>query len=285
MLGQAVEVIGDDASRRVALVEVFDAVDLELQALRDVARADAARVERLHALEGGQQFLRVDIGGHSVGRHQLVEWRTQIAVVVERFDDGAGERVLARVESQDIDLGMQVLAQADVGGDQVERAQVALRALRANARRRLLPAVALVGRVAARGEQEVRVGRLQVDFDTAGEFGLRSVVRAFLDFEKRVAAHRFLHFLREVERRQLQQSHGVLEARRDGVLLSLGRAQGGEIHDLLSVVWRDMQARCLPYVAGSMAAATQPPCHRREGRRRQPLASEGLVPSLWRRHG
>ena len=58
----------------------------------------------------------------------------------------------------------------------------------------------------------------------------RRVVRRILDLEERVAAHRVVHFLSEVERRQLQQAHCVLQPRRDGVLLTLARLEAWEIH-------------------------------------------------------
>ena len=223
VLGQAVEMVGDDPARRLALVRIVDRVDLELQALRDAARADAAGVERLHPLERDQHLVGVDLVGHARRRRDLLERGAQVAVVVERFDDRAGEGVVARVERQDVDLGVQVLAQADVGGDQVERAQVALHALGADARRRLLPAVALVRRVADRGEQAVGIAGLQVDRDAVAGGG-RVVVGRVLDFEKGVAAHRVVDLLREVERGQLQQANRMLQARRDGVLLFLGRS-------------------------------------------------------------
>ena len=51
VLGQAVEMVGDDRARDLALVGVVDRRQLQQQALGDVARADAGRIERLHALE------------------------------------------------------------------------------------------------------------------------------------------------------------------------------------------------------------------------------------------
>ena len=131
--------------------------------------------------------------------------------------------MVALRQRQHVDLAVQMLAQADVGGDQVERADVALAALRAHARRRLLPVVALVGRVADRRH---RVGDAVADRrrSAARATSTRAgVVRRVLDFEERIAAHRFVHFLGEIERRELQQADCVLQPRRDGVLLALAR--------------------------------------------------------------
>ena len=159
----------------------------------------------------------------------LLEGHAQVAVVVERFDDRAGEHVVARLERQHVSLAVQVRAQAHVGGDHVEHAEVALAALLAQARGRLLPALALVGRIGDRRHRlEIDAPRLAV----AGRRGidLGRVVRRVLDLEKRIAAHRVVHFLGEIERGELQQPDGVLQPRRDGVLLALAGLQGRQIH-------------------------------------------------------
>ena len=62
------------------------------------------------------------------------------------------------------------------------------------------------------------------------------VVRRVLDFEEGVAPHGVVHFLGEVERGQLQQPHGVLQPRRDGVLLALARLQGRKAHRSVSSI-------------------------------------------------
>ena len=122
-----------------------------------------------------QHLRRVDLRRHAAGCRELGERRAQIAVVVERFDDRAGQRVVAWRQGQHIDLGAQERTQADVGGDQVEHADVALGALRAHARGRLLPAVALVRRV---GDRLLGRGRLQVDVASAGRCRRQAVPRA-----------------------------------------------------------------------------------------------------------
>ena len=116
-------------ARELALVGVVDRRQLQQQALGDVARADARRIERLHALQRDLHLGFLDRGRHARRLGELVELDAQVAVVVERFDDRAGERVIALLERQHVDLAVQVLAQADVGGDHVERADVARRRL------------------------------------------------------------------------------------------------------------------------------------------------------------
>ena len=56
------------------------------------------------------------------------------------------------------------------------------------------------------------------------------VVRRVLDLEKGIASHRVVDFLREIERRQLQQSHCMLQPRGDSVLLALARLEGLKAH-------------------------------------------------------
>src|SRR4029078_9427765 len=51
VLRQAIEVVGDDRPRDLALLGVFDRRQLQQQALGDVARADAGRVAWLQALQ------------------------------------------------------------------------------------------------------------------------------------------------------------------------------------------------------------------------------------------
>jgi hypothetical protein len=230
VLGEAVEVVGDDGACDLALVRVFDRRQLQEQALGDAARADAGRIERLHALERDLHLDLLDGGRHAARLCELGQFDAQVAVVVERLDDRAGERVVALLERQDVDLAVQVLAQADVGGDHVERADVVVAALLAHARRRLLPVLALVGRVGDRRVASRSMPRGSpspldgADLDAAG------VGRGVLDLEERIAPHRVLHFLGEVERGELQQAHRVLQSRRDRVLLSLSRLQGREVH-------------------------------------------------------
>jgi hypothetical protein len=138
--------------------------------------------------------------------------------------------VIALLERQHVDLAVQVLAQAHVGSDHVERADVALGVRLAHARRRLLPILALVRRVGdQRRRLEVDAARLAVDAGGADVDAAR-IGWGILDLEEGVAPHRVLDFLGEIERGELQQSNRVLQPRRDGVLLTLAGLQGLENH-------------------------------------------------------
>ena len=235
VLREAVEVVGDDRARGVAQLGVLDLRQLQEQALGDVARGDAGRIERLHALERDLHLDRLDRRVHSRRRRELVEVDAQVAVVVERLDDRAGEGMVAPIERQHVDLPVQVLAQADVGGDHVERADIALGVRLAHVRRRLLPVLALVRSVGDRRHRiEVDAARLAIGAGRTDVDAAR-VGRRILDFEEGIAAHRLLHFLSEVERGELQQSNRVLQPGRDGVLLTLTGLKGLKGHGIDAV--------------------------------------------------
>ena len=85
------QVFGDDLLGRRALEP--EVPDLEPEALLQVARGDADRVERLHVL---QRLL--DVGHRPLAhRRDLLDRRHQVAVVVEVADDGAADLAQALV--------------------------------------------------------------------------------------------------------------------------------------------------------------------------------------------
>jgi hypothetical protein len=132
--------------------------------------------------------------------------------------------MVANRQRQHVDLAAQVRPQADVGGDEIERADVRFAVVVAQPGSGLLPVLALVGHLAVaavgdhgclgRRHHAVDGGRRSID-------RLGRIDRPVLDFEERVLAHGVVHLLGEVERGKLQQPHGMLQARGDGVLLSL----------------------------------------------------------------
>jgi hypothetical protein len=67
------ELLADDAARELAVDGSSDAFELQQQALGHVARADAARVERLHQLERGVHLAVVDRGSSSAICGELLE--------------------------------------------------------------------------------------------------------------------------------------------------------------------------------------------------------------------
>ena len=149
----------------------------------------------------------------------------------------------------------------------------------AHARRRLLPAVALVRRVGdRRHRRRASMPRGSPSPPAGAAVDAAGVVAAILDFEERVAAHRVLDFLREVERRELQQANGVLQPRRDGVLLALARLQGGKSWSIGSEwVERGRAAQSATACARGLGATPVPT------RGSRPSSSSGAFGALSRR--
>ena len=105
MVLQQAQVIGDDLFGRRALEP--EMAQLQQQALLQIARRDAGRIEALHQL---QRALHV---GHRPRAHrrQLVERRHQIPVVVEVADDGGADVPQRRVVGLHRQLPHQVVRQ------------------------------------------------------------------------------------------------------------------------------------------------------------------------------
>ncbi len=236
VLGQPVEMVGDDPAGQLALV------GSSMQSSCSCRHSETLRAPTPHGSSDCTRFSAICIsaastaGGMPLRAGELFERRAQVAVVVERLDDRAGERMVAPRQRQDVDLGVQVLAQADVGGDQVERAEVALRALGADARGRLLPAVALVRRVADRRERRRRrrsSGRRRRRRRRVAKGGvfMRAVLRP-----RGKGCGPSRRALPGRSRARTAAAGGRRAAGGgDGVLLFLGRAKGGKIHGRVSV--------------------------------------------------
>ena len=231
VLGQAVEMVGDDRARELALAGVVDRRQLQLQALGDVARADAAAgraTARASARSASRSARppascrwsrRAPRGRCAGSRRRRAIRRSRRPARGRAASSGRTLIWLCRCWRRPTSAAIMSSAPRSLS-----------RALLAHARRRLLPVLALVGRVGDRRHRlEVDAARIAVAVRGAGVDAGR-VVRRVLDFEKRIAAHRVVHFLREVERRQLQQANRVLQPRRDGVLLALAWLEGRKIH-------------------------------------------------------
>ena len=109
--GKQFQVVGDDFECEGARRRRFETQQLQLQALRCRTRADAGRIEAVQQRERRVQLVGIDFQfGGQVGE-DLVECRTQIAVLVERFDQERDERTIARARLGDAQLGHQMVAQ------------------------------------------------------------------------------------------------------------------------------------------------------------------------------
>jgi hypothetical protein len=112
LLGQGLEVFSDQLQGGFAPGAVFSGqlAQLDQQALTQVARGDAGRVERLdpvqHRLHLGQ--LHVLVGHRS---DDVLQRRGEVTVVVDAVDDGLGDRQVGRAEAAQAHLPEQVVLQ------------------------------------------------------------------------------------------------------------------------------------------------------------------------------
>ena len=123
-------------------------------------------------------------------------------------------------------LAVQVLAHVDVGRHHFHHAvAVAGAAGGAAAAAGGLPVLALPGTVGVvRGRRcfsGIGLGHGQCCVGILACALGRRFRSGLVELEKRVLAHRVQHFLRKVQRGQLQQPHGVLQAGRERLVLSV----------------------------------------------------------------
>ncbi|CFO48044.1 Uncharacterised protein [Burkholderia pseudomallei] len=231
------------------LLRAFDArrvrrhrVELQQQAFGQRARADAGLIERLHEPQRDEQFLLGRMQQRIGRRRELGQRLAQIAVVVERVDDHARERAVAPGELAKAQRVVQMLVQRRLGrhpvaGLEIRRvvgapARAARRELRrqrhvlAGGRRRVGRERALVALGVAVVRPRVCVGGGRLARLRRG-FGSIVVGRLHV-FEKRIGIERLTQFLLKLERRKLEQTQRLLQARRERqVLTHLQRERGG----------------------------------------------------------
>ena len=183
---------------------------------RRPVRATARGLQRdLQFVERGR---RVELGDLD----QLGQIDAQIAVVVERLDDRFGQHQIAQRQRQHVELAVQMLSQRRLDRHHVHQREVALLARGAcsNSRRPASSrarASAIGGR--ARSPQRPRSQRRRDGVDTRlRRFGGRSASGSSPS-RNGFPPERLVHLLCEVERRKLQQPHGLLQAGRQRLLL------------------------------------------------------------------
>ena len=261
--GQGVEVIDDDRCCQHTLLAAVDLLHLQQQALADIARCHAGRLERLHAGQGVGQLIvrcsRVECGDVD----QLGQRRAQVAIVVERLDDGFGQHGFALRQAQQPQLAAKMHRQRGLDGHRIERRQFALACRPLAGCSISLPEVAVVFAVAlvqaaaigvasaggialaltlvfaiefaiqrqqpvvVEGFGQARIaGPVLARARVAGHF-VEGAVVDLVGFEKRILAQTVADRRCKVHRRHLQQSNGMLQARRKVLGLPVF---GSEIH-------------------------------------------------------
>ena len=218
MVLQQAQVIGDDLlGRRAVEPEV---PQLQQQALLQIARGDAGRIEALHQLQRALDFAHRP----RPHRRQLVERRHQIPVVVEVADDRRADVAQHRVVGLHRQLPHQVIGERAGRRERVlDRRQLLhfLGRLRAVAVVQVVAEEVLVVLVVP-GVGLVRLlFGLGLFLRRGGLGGLQFLGRHL--FEHRVLDHLLIEQVRELERRHRQQLDGLLQRwRQDQFLNELG---------------------------------------------------------------
>ena len=228
----------DDRARQRAGVVVRDGGQLQQQALLDAARAHAGGFERLHPRERDLQFLLVRRRRQVRDPEQLGQREAQIAVVVQRADDGLGDRRVARGQREDVQLAQQVVAERILDGVHFEEIDAVVVVAAGDRRAVGMPRLLDRRRVDAGAVVPGGAFRQDVGLRRGGEFRLRLVgerhfgdgcrfladdrlAGVFIRFEEGIPAEHLVDFLGEIQRGQLQQAHGTLQPGGKPLLLPL----------------------------------------------------------------
>ena len=196
---------------------------LQAEALGEVARATAQRVELLDEAQQGAHVVERDLEPGGQGGGQGVQGFAQVAVVVQRVDHRLADGLVAGGVHAHPELPAQVLVQPRGGTGVLALAIViALALARAGlvvAERPVLVAERVVrvrdvvGGVVAGAFRRVRRAIVGMLVERRG--GRAFVVAGFGEFEQGVAFDRGLQFGLEFQLRELQQADGLPQLRRE----------------------------------------------------------------------
>ena len=223
------QVLGGDRERELETGRLgIELLELQPEALGEVARAGAGRVQRLHEREHALDVLLRHGQVHAEAARDRVGGLGQVAVVVQRVDDRLADPQLARVELADLQLPDQVLVQVEVAFvGELER-----------------PVVVVLGTPLAAGRNRIGPGVLHLDDDLLLLRGVLVFARlgrarleggdldglVLLGLQHHVRLERLLHLCLQLEDRQLQQLDRLLQLRRHRQLLTDLQVQGGLEH-------------------------------------------------------
>ena len=212
---QQAQVLGDDLLGRRALEA--EVPELQPEALLQVARRDADRVEALH-----ERSARSTSGDRPVAhRRDLVDRRHQVPVVVEVADDGRADLAHDVVVGLDRELPQQVVGERGRRRERVLDRRKFLDFLR---RARPVAVVEVVAEevlvvLVVPGVGLLLLGRLFRLLRHRRAVGRLQLLGGHL-LEHRVLDHLLVQQVAELERRHRQQLDGLLQRRRQDQLLN-----------------------------------------------------------------
>eukprot|EP01136_Pigoraptor_vietnamica_P012868 Opistho-1_new@53237 len=259
--GQQLEVVLADQDRDHLRLAARPGPQLQRQALRQVARTDAQRLQVVQPLQRAaqavEQFLDRDVvlvAGQALG--DLFQRVGQVAVLVERLDQHHHRAAVLVAQSHAAQLVAQMVLQADPGaaalhGVELVAVVVAGLAGRLTDAVEVLALGAVLPVLALGGAEIGRVHRHGLG--VGGHLGPRALPgfvglalgdrgalhrcvergrRVFLHFEEGVLLQHLLDFLVKLERGQLQQPDRLLQLRRQRQMLRKTDLQG-RLHYIL----------------------------------------------------
>ena len=103
--GQRVQVAVQNAPGQLARLRAGDCRQLQQQAFADVARAHAGRPQRLHVPQGNLQFLQARRRVEFARVKHVRQQRAQVAVLVQRLHQRAGQKHVAQRQLEQASLG------------------------------------------------------------------------------------------------------------------------------------------------------------------------------------
>ncbi|MNE34005.1 hypothetical protein D3C80_1277050 [compost metagenome] len=216
-------------------------LQLQEQALAEVARADAQRLELLHAVQDHLHLVQLDVQFGIERLEDLLEAFVEIAVVVDRIDDRHGDQPVVVAHRRQVELPEQVAVQAFArrgAGGEVPLVIVADRQAagtglvdvfpggihRQFAGDALAPLVGIVHAVgialAAGADRAVVAAHRGRRLAFCQRVAVVEIVAIFLAFEHGIRIQGFLDFLLQIEGRQLQEANGLLQLRGHRQLLA-----------------------------------------------------------------
>ena len=239
--GQQVQVIaGEGAGKGHAFQVVIERVELQAQALRQVAGAQAGRIQLLDYAQGHHPLFVRGGGGQFQRPGDILECLPQIAVVVERLHQRFGQQAVALGEPIAAQFAAQVVPKVQRHGRPVPdvfgiviavvAAGIAIvggvaRGVVAVLRFAAVVFAVLDGRVIG----AVRLGRRGRIAGHGGGVAMSRVI-LLLVFKKGIVGNGMLQFLGELECRHLQQLDRLLQARRQRQLLARPHFINGLYH-------------------------------------------------------
>ena len=222
--------------------------ELYQQAIAQIARGDADRIETLHALQHRLDFLE----GHVLiaqAFQNVFQRHGEITGVVHRVDDGGGDGGVGIGERRQIHLPHQVILQR-LGSLALIDRQLVVAVVGAGAGRRAGGVDLIPGGVQRQLFRHVFLFQRLAGIEPLGLldfFGVDFVVQIGL-FKQRIALQRQLDLLLKLKRGQLQQADRLLELRSHGQLLAEPELQT-LLHSLLSTSVNGV-ARSAPALRG-----------------------------------